>query len=85
MFLLAISDTNVGLSLFIVGKLCLSRIQKMCRNISKILRCHQIPKNRNLHLCPKEPGICKISQQIILKLRNSEQILSNYLIPKELW
>ena len=37
-----------------------------------------------MHFRPKGPAICKISQQIILKWRNSKQEkFSNYLISKE--
>ena len=28
---------------------------------------------RNMHICPKGPAICKISQQIVMKLGNSKQ------------
>ena len=51
--------------------------------MSTLLCCGQILGMKNTHFCPKGPFICKISQQIILKWRNSKQEkFSNYLISK---
>ena len=37
---------------------------------------------RNMHFCPKGPAICKILQQIVMKLGNSKQaVLFGIILP----